>query len=224
MKFRRYMFGGALIVASLTAGVVPAFAANSSRAPASAQPAGDVHACVKPDGGMDFLQFRPENYGKCHTGDAAWMWARTSGTAAKQVTLSSSNTDLADNVTVPTGGSFVTNSVELGNGLTLQDGTYIITVNAKVTPAHAYTAQVFPQLFMYSQAKNSAFEGDVLNLGNGAFETGVNHNVDEYLSGVTTVTVKSPTTYHFYGFGYGSDTGSDSYTLDNLDVQVLTVK
>src|SRR6202012_2554336 len=125
-------------------GTAAAMATTKPAPPVSAQPNGDVHACVKPDGGMDFLQFRPVNYGKCHTGDAAWVWAREDGVTAKPAALTTASIDIPANASVPTGGSFFSQAPELVK-FTLHKGTYLVTINAKATPNHASTATVFPQ-------------------------------------------------------------------------------
>ncbi len=83
-KLKQYTIAGTAALTVALGGTGLAVAASSPGAP---QPAGDVHACVKSDGSLDFLQFRPENYGKCATGDAAWTWARTDGTAPTATTF-----------------------------------------------------------------------------------------------------------------------------------------
>ena len=83
-KLKQYTIAGP---AALTVALGGTGLAVAASAPGAAQPAGDVHACVKPDGSLDFLQFRTENYGKCAAGDAAWTWARTDGTAPTATTF-----------------------------------------------------------------------------------------------------------------------------------------
>jgi hypothetical protein len=83
-KLKQYSIAGAAALAVALGGTGLAVAASAPGAP---QPAGDVHACVKSDGSVDFLQFRTENYGKCAPGDAAWTWARTDGTAPAATTF-----------------------------------------------------------------------------------------------------------------------------------------
>jgi hypothetical protein len=83
-KLKQYSITGAAALALALGGTGLALAAS---APVASQPAGDVHACVKSDGSLDFLQFRTENYGKCAPGDAAWTWARTDGTAPAATTF-----------------------------------------------------------------------------------------------------------------------------------------
>ncbi len=83
-KLKQYTIAGSAALAVALGGTGLAVAASSPGAP---QPAGDVHACVKSDGSVDFLQFRPANYGHCAAGDAAWTWARTDGTAPAPTTF-----------------------------------------------------------------------------------------------------------------------------------------
>ncbi|HEX4254401.1 MAG TPA: hypothetical protein VH089_04890 [Streptosporangiaceae bacterium] len=83
-KLKQYTIAGSAALAVALGGTGLAVAAS---APGATQPAGDVHACVKPDGSVDFLQFRTENYGKCAAGDAAWTWARTDGAAPAPTTF-----------------------------------------------------------------------------------------------------------------------------------------
>ncbi|HEY6498317.1 MAG TPA: hypothetical protein VIZ20_02765 [Streptosporangiaceae bacterium] len=83
-KLKQYTIAGA---AALTVAIGGTGLAVAASAPGAPQPAGDVHACVKSDGSVDFLQFRPTNYGHCAAGDAAWTWARTDGTAPAPTTF-----------------------------------------------------------------------------------------------------------------------------------------
>lgn len=137
--------------------------------------------------------------------------------------VSEKTDDLGGVASVPTGGSFVANSTEVGSGIALDAGTYLVTMNAKATPrASGDTAQIFPQFFLYNQVKNVAFTGDLLNIGAGALEPdGTNH--DSYYSGAAIVTLTATTTLHVYAFGYDSDQGSGSYALDDLTVTVVQV-
>ena len=83
-KLKQYTIAGTAALTVVLGGTGLAVAAST---PGASQPAGDVHACVKSDGSVDFLQFRPENYGKCAAGDAAWTWARTDGQAPSATTF-----------------------------------------------------------------------------------------------------------------------------------------
>ena len=72
-KLKQYSIAGAAALAVTLGGTGLAVAANS---PAVQQPNGDVHACVRPDGSIDYLQYRSGNYGRCNPGDAPWTWGR----------------------------------------------------------------------------------------------------------------------------------------------------
>lgn len=223
IKSRAAKVGGslAILIAFASTGTAAAMASSVKPAPVSTQPAGDVHACVHPTGAIDFLQFRSDRYGKCNPGEAAWIWARTDGVTAKPAALSSASVEIPANDTVPTGGSFFNLAPELVS-FTLHKGTYLVTINGKATPNHAQTATLFPQLFLYSHAKDPSFTGNVLNLGT-VLEHGANKNIDAYLSGSVQLQVTADTTYHLYGFGYGDDTGASDYTFDGGTIQILSV-
>ena len=137
--------------------------------------------------------------------------------------VSTSVNDLGGIASVPTGGGFVANSTEVGTGINLSAGTYLITVTAKATPNMTSAVNVFPQFFIYNQVKNSSFTGDLLNVGSGALESGGNTNIDSYYSGMTTITLNAATTLHVYAFGYDSDRGAGTYVLDDLTVTVTKV-
>lgn len=127
--------------------------------------------------------------------------------------------DLGGKPSIVTGGSFVSNSTEVGT-VSLPAGTYLVSINAKATPPASGTSavDVFPQFFVYDQVKNSGFTGDLFNIGSGALESGANANIDSYFSGSSTVTLSQATTLHIYAFGYDSDRGTGSYILDDLTV------
>ena len=136
--------------------------------------------------------------------------------------VSTSTTDLGSLASVTTGGSFVANATEVGT-VTLPAGTYELSLNAKATPTMTSVVQVFPQFFVYNQVKNSNFSGDIFNVGSGALESGGNTNIDSYFTGGDLVTLTATTTLHIYAFGYDSDRGSGSYTLDDLTVSYIQV-
>jgi len=126
---------------------------------------------------------------------------------------------------VLTGGSFNANSTEAGT-VDLKAGTYLIALNAKATPNETTTGQVFPQFFVYDQAKNSSFTGDLFNVGAGElepFNVDVSHSHDSYYSGFKLVTLAQDTTLHVYAFGYDSDLGGGTYQLDSLTVDTVQV-
>jgi hypothetical protein len=140
------------------------------------------------------------------------------GPAGKNAIVSVNTADLGGIASVATGGSFVTGSTEVGTGITLKAGTYLISLNAKATPDMTSAVQVFPQFFVYDQAKNASFTGDLLNVGAGALESGGHVTIDSYYSGTAVITLAADTTLHVYAFGYDSDTGAGTYVLDDLTV------
>ena len=132
--------------------------------------------------------------------------------------------------TVATGGSAATNATLLdGNGsggatITLQPGTYLVSLTAKATPTDTSAVQTFPAFFVYNQALSASFAGNVMNVGSGALESGGNVNIDSYFSGSGTVTVTAPnTTLWVYGFGYRSDRSAGSYTLDTASLTAVPI-
>lgn len=136
--------------------------------------------------------------------------------------VSTATTDLGGVTSVPTGGGFVANSTEVGT-VSLTAGTYLINVNAKATPNDTSTsAEIFPQFFVYDQVKNSSFAGDLFNVGTGALEP-ASTNHDSYFSGSDVIKLTTNTTLHFYAFGYDSDAGAGTYTLDDLSVTATQI-
>lgn len=125
--------------------------------------------------------------------------------------------------TINTGGSAATRSTDVGT-LTLDPGTYLLSVNAKVTPtvqANADT-QVSPSFFVYDQAISSSFTGDLVNFGGNPIESGANANIDAYFGATQIVTITAPnTTLHFISFGYDNDRGEGTYTLDTMSVSAV---
>lgn len=132
--------------------------------------------------------------------------------------------------TVTTGGPFKTNATKVGV-VTLKPGTYLITLNAKATPVAPKApaevtspVQVFPQFFVYAgPVPAKGWAGDLFNVGSGALESGPNTNVDSYYSGATVITLTKATPLNVYAFGYDSDRGTSSYTLDDLTVSATAV-
>jgi hypothetical protein len=74
-------------------------------------------------------------------------------------------------------------------------------------------------LFLYDQAKNADFAGDLLNVSADT-QAGTHH--DAYLNGCTLVTEDADVTLHVYGFGYDSDSGAGSRNL--MNATLTTVK
>lgn len=121
-------------------------------------------------------------------------------------------------VTVNTGGSFLSRATLVGTATMASDGTWMVQVNAKATPnASGDTADIYPQIFVYTQPVDSTFAGDWFNVGSAALEPdGTNH--DSYYYGADTQELNGASKLYFYAFGYDSDKGAGSYTLDSLNV------
>jgi hypothetical protein len=129
---------------------------------------------------------------------------------------------LTATASVPTGGSFNSKAVQVGS-IDLKAGTYLINLSAQSEPSADTAAGVQPQFFLYNQAKNSSFTGDLLNIGSGTLAPkGTNH--DNYASGSAIVTLSSNTTLLVYGFGYDNDSGASDYSLiaGSIDAVQLT--
>lgn len=123
----------------------------------------------------------------------------------------------ADGEAINTGGSFSTNATQVGT-LNLPAGTYLVNVNFKATPDTG--TGVAPQMFVYNGAALPDFSNDLFNLGAGQLQDGTSH--DAYFSGSGVVTVPAGgETLYFYAFGYDSDTGAGSYTLDTATASVV---
>ena len=141
--------------------------------------------------------------------------------------VSTSTTDLGGVASVPTGGGFVANATQVGT-VKLGAGTYLINVNAKATPNAVTNGQVFPEFFVYNQAANSSFTGDLFNVGSGALEqfptSVLSSKIDSYYGGSAVLTIPSGgETLHIYAFGYDSDQGAGSYVLDDLTVTATQI-
>lgn len=128
-------------------------------------------------------------------------------------------------VNVATGGSFSKRNTQVGT-LKLDAGTYLLNVDATVTPNATTSGDVFPQLQVYdAQFTGSNWSDDVFNAGNGAVENpsatelSQGNLINGFLSGSTEITVPAGgETVYFYAFGYDSDQGEGSYTLNSETV------
>lgn len=118
---------------------------------------------------------------------------------------------------VPTGGSFLTKSVEVGT-VPLAAGTYEVCVSGQVEQPTAATGSVSAQLFLYDQAKSAAFTGDLMNLSTDP-QGGTKH--DAYMNGCTLITEGGAVTLHLYGFGYDSDQGSGEFNLITSSIKLV---
>lgn len=182
--------------------------------------------CFSSKGSFEWLEMSQVPHG-CADGYILKTWSITgpAGPQGPSGVVSTKTTDLGAMASVPTGGSFVTNAPEVGTGISLEAGTYLISLNAKATPPSGGTGtvEIFPQFFVYNQVKNTAFTGDVLNVGSGALESGTHATIDSYFSGAATVTLTQATTLHVYAFGYDSDTSAGHYILDDLSVTATEI-
>lgn len=189
---------------------------------AATSPSSVIHGCVKLAGRsiVDVYTAQTPKCPKATTFPIQWNAQGPAG--PENVTPPHVTKDFDPISSVPTGGGFLANSTEVGT-LDLGPGTYLIGLNAKVTPPSGGTgsAQVFPQFFVYNQAKNASFTGDLFNVGSGPIESGANATIDSYYSGSQVVTLASATTLRVYAFGYDSDQGAGSYQLDDLTVTAV---
>jgi hypothetical protein len=153
------------------------------------------------------------------------------GPASSNGSLASTWTPTA--VTLPasvnSGGSFSSGKTALGT-LILQPGKYLLNVNFMATPNATTTGNVFPSLYVYNGAPLSDFSNDLFNAGSGALEDPTsteltdNDPIDSYFSGSGIVTVTgSAETLDIYAFGYDSDQGSGTYTLDAASISAVQV-
>lgn len=152
------------------------------------------------------------------------------GPAASDVNGSLASTwSLPAAQSVATGGSFSKNETTVGT-LDLKPGTYLVNVNFKATPNAATSGQVFPQLFIYNGAFSGDFSKDLANVGAGALEEATatelsdGDAIDSYYSGSAIVTVPAGgETLNFLAFGYDSDSGMGSYSLDTASASAVQV-
>ena len=119
------------------------------------------------------------------------------------------------------GGPAADNAVLLGK-LYLPAGESQLNVYAKATPDSDYTANVFPQFFVYNQPLTSSFAGDLFNVGSGALEAG-NDTIDSYYSGSQVITLAKPGYVYVYAFGYASDKSGGTYTVDNANITAVSL-
>lgn len=181
----------------------------------------EIHACYKTRAPHTMVVQE-----KCPKGYTAISWNKV-GPKGPSGVVSTSTRDLGGVASVPTGGGFVANATQVGT-VQLGAGTYLINVNAKATPNAVTSGQVFPEFFVYNQAANSNFTGDLFNVGSGALEqfptSVLSSKIDSYYGGSAVITVPSGgKTLHIYAFGYDSDQGAGSYLLDDLAVTATQI-
>lgn len=216
-------------VSSAPASAPANLAANTSRmSPAAVKPGNYViSGCITgPQRILEHATVKPLT--SCPGGGRGVAFNSTGprGPQGPSGVMSTATDDLKGVASVATGGGFVANATEVGTGVQLKAGTYLVSLNAKATPPSGGTGnvQVYPQFFVYDQAKNSDFSGDLLNVGSGALESGPNANIDSYYSGSSVITVPAGgKTIHVYAFGYDSDRGSASYILDDLTITATAI-
>lgn len=116
------------------------------------------------------------------------------------------------------GGSFNASSTLIST-VNLAAGTYEVSLDYKGT-AESGTG-ITPQLFIYNQAKNPGFTGNLFNVGAGDLQAaGTNH--DSFYSGDTILTIPSGgETLFVYGFGYDEDSGSGTWNLDTATLNTV---
>jgi hypothetical protein len=156
----------------------------------------------------------------CPSGDGVQTW-NVAGQPGPSGVVSTGTTDLGAVASVPTGGSFVSRATKVGT-IPLKAGTYLLNVNAKATPDVSSAIEVFPQFFVYDQAANASFTGDLFNVGSGPLASD-STTIDSYFSGSGEVTLASDTTLYVYAFGYDNDTSAGTYTLDDLSVTATRI-
>lgn len=151
----------------------------------------------------------------CPKGDGVNKFNQT-GPAGPSGIVSTNTTDLGPVASVPTGGGFASRATLVGT-IRLKAGTYLLNVNAKATPDASNNFGVFPEFFVYDQAANANFTGDLFNVGSGSLAEG-NTTIDSYFSGSGVLKLATDTTLHVYAFGYDSDRSAGTYKLDDLSV------
>jgi hypothetical protein len=115
---------------------------------------------------------------------------------------------------VNTGGSFSTGKVLVGH-VSLKAGTYLVTLNAKA--AWASGNGEFPQFFVYKGVALADFSNDLFNVGNGSLAQG-NATIDSYYNGTGQVTLAEDGDLDIYAFGYNTDHGAGTFSLENMTV------
>lgn len=122
------------------------------------------------------------------------------------------------------GGSFTSKKTLVGT-VPLDAGTYLLNIDFMASPNAVTSGDVYPQLFVYNGPQVSGFANDLFNVGAGALENPTSAAVtsgdviNSYYSGSTEVTVPAGgETLDVYAFGYDSDTGAGTYTLNSATV------
>jgi hypothetical protein len=220
---RKSAIAGGFVSLALLAGIGAPMIASAASAPA----ANVKEACVQrgPKGGTNAtgnVVLWNWNKSTCPANTYAVSWNSATATATPAPAPTETTKDLGGNASVPTGGSFSSSATLVGT-ITLPAGTYEVALAAKATPLTASSAQIFPVFSVYNQVRNSAFTGNLFNVGSGGLEYGANTNIDSYFNGQGIVTLTASTALYFYAFGYDSDRGQSAYNLDDLIVTATQV-
>jgi hypothetical protein len=130
---------------------------------------------------------------------------------------------------IPTGGKAYENASLLGS-LTLQPGTYLLSATFVATPDAVNAASVFPQMLLTAGgAIVSGYGTSFWNVGAAALESPTATEVsggdlvNSSYSGTDVLTVTSAETVDVYGFGYDSDSGAGSYTLNAATLAAVQI-
>jgi hypothetical protein len=160
---------------------------------------------------------------RCPSGETLIRWNITgpTGPQGPSGVVGTTTTNFGPVASVATGGSFLAKAMEVGT-VSLKAGTYLLNLNAKATPNVSNAIEIFPQFFVYNQAKNATFTGDLFNVGSGPLASN-NTSIDSYYSGSTLITLAHDTVLHVYAFGYDSDRSAGTYALENLSVTATRI-
>jgi hypothetical protein len=173
---------------------------------------------------------------KCPAGAWPFSWNST-GPAGPQGPAGPAGKDAAvlgpvfsdtTSQSISTGGAAYENATKLGT-LTFDPGTYLLEANFVATPNEVNSAQIFPQLLVTAGGPiESGYGTSIWNAGSGALEQVgssqlPNDVINSNFSGSYVINVPSgsPETLYFYGFGYDSDTGAGTYTLNAATVSAV---
>lgn len=234
MQFRRMVVPAAAAVIVVGGGAV-ALAASGATSPSSTV----YHGCEGTSNHREIIDVYSAKTPACPSGDWAITFdqagaqgpAGPAGPAGPSGVVSTTNTNLVTTpVSVATGGTFSTRKTLVGT-VTLAAGTYLIDVNAMAAPNEVTTGDVYPSLFIYNGAQKSDFSNDLFNVGSGALETPNSAEVtdgdviDSYYSGDAEITVPAGgETLDVYAFGYDSDAGEGSFTLNTAVVTATALQ
>jgi len=121
--------------------------------------------------------------------------------------------------TVATGGPFFANRTDLVK-VTVPNGKYRVSLDVKVANVDGQAASIYPLIAVYNGTPLADFSNDLFNAGEGALPA--IHNIDQYILGSEIVTVTNGQ-IDIEGFGYDSDRGAGSFTVESGTVTVTAV-